>query len=100
MMSSSVFTTISAGLQEAIAHAKGDDSRARIRALPEVSVQALRERLGMSQHEFARAFGVSIDTLQNWEQGRRVPQGPARVLLTLIDQEPAMVLRVLHLEPR
>jgi len=67
--------------------------RARVRELREVSVHAVRERLGLSQPELARAFGVSVDTLQNWEQGRRVPRGPARVLLTIIDQEPGLVLR-------
>lgn len=96
-MSASAFAAIAAGLQDAIAHAEGDPTRARVREIPEVSVHDVRERLGLSQLEFARAFGVSVDTLQNWEQGRRVPRGPARVLLTIIDQEPALVLRALHL---
>ena len=96
-MPSPAFTAIAAGLQDAIAHANGDASRAQARTLPKVSVHAVRERLGLSQREFARAFGVSVDTLQNWEQGRRIPKGPARVLLTIINQEPAIVLRTLHI---
>ena len=96
-MPSPAFSAIAAGLEDAIAHAKGDATRARVRPLPDVSVHAVRERLGLSQRVFAQAFGVSVDTLQNWEQGRRLPKGPARVLLTIIDREPALVLRTLNL---
>ena len=45
-----------------------------------MDVKAIRLRLGKSQSEFARMIGVSISTLQNWEQGRRRPEGPARAL--------------------
>ena len=59
-------------------------------------VRAIRERLAMSQTTFARLFGISIDTLQNWEQGRRQPEGPARMLLRVIDREPEAVRRALR----
>ena len=49
----------------------------------------------MSQNAFADQFGISPATLRNWEQGRRQPDGLARVLLTIIDREPAAVQRVL-----
>ncbi len=59
-------------------------------------VRAIRERLAMSQTTFARLFGISVDTLQNWEQGRRQPEGPARMLLRVIDREPEAVRRALR----
>lgn len=59
-------------------------------------VRAIRERMGMSQATFARLFGISVDTLQNWEQGRRQPEGPARMLLRVIDREPEAVRRALR----
>ena len=58
-------------------------------------VPAIRARTGLSQAEFARSIGVKKATLLNWEQKRRVPDGPARVLLALIDKEPGIVQRVL-----
>jgi putative transcriptional regulator len=64
--------------------------------LPEhIDVRAVHAKLGMSQHSFAAKFGVSISTVRNWEQGRRRPEGPARVLLTIIDREPEAVERAL-----
>ena len=56
------------------------------------SISAVRARLGMSQTEFARALGISLDTLQNWEQGRRKPTGPAKVLLRVAAKHPEAVL--------
>lgn len=58
-------------------------------------VQAIRARTGLSQTEFARSIGVKRGTLLNWEQKRRRPDGPARVLLALIDRDPAIVQRLL-----
>ncbi len=58
-------------------------------------VRALRARLGMSQAQFARAFGLTIDTLQQYEQGRRRPSGPAATLLRVIAREPEAVMRAL-----
>lgn len=56
------------------------------------SVAAVRAKLRLSQVQFARAFGISVDTLQNWEQGRRRPTGPAKVLLRVADRHPKAVL--------
>ena len=55
-------------------------------------VKAIREGLGKSQSEFALMIGVSVSTLQNWEQGRRHPQGPARVLLRVAARHPRAIL--------
>jgi len=53
-------------------------------------VQALRHEFGVSQSMFAKFMGVSINTLQNWEQGRRQPTGAARVLLTIAYRQPTL----------
>src|SRR5262249_38126064 len=61
-----------------------------------LDVRAIREGLGRSQAEFARMIGVSLSTLQNWEQGRRRPQGPARALLQLASHNPEAVTAALE----
>lgn len=58
-------------------------------------VKVIRERLGLSQEAFADRFHLSLRTVQEWEQRRRVPEGPARVLLRVIDREPDAVERAL-----
>ena len=62
----------------------------------EPSFKAVRERLHVSQTEFARMIGVSPRTLQNWEQGRRSPEGPAKALLKIAARNPKAVLESLH----
>lgn len=58
-------------------------------------VKAIRVKLHKSQSEFALMIGVSVSTLQNWEQGRRQPEGPARALLKVAAENPAAVAAVL-----
>ena len=89
------FDSIKTGLEEAIDHAKGGKTHARIYRPEPVDVMALRRRLGMIQEQFAARFGVSVATLRHWERGDRVPHGPALVLLNLIDREPQAVMRAL-----
>lgn len=90
------FKSIEQGLKEAIAHARGE-GQVTIHEIeiPEADVQAIRARTGLSQAEFARSIGVKKSTLLNWEQRRRSPEGPARVLLALIDKDPGIVRRTL-----
>jgi putative transcriptional regulator len=57
-------------------------------------VAETRARVGLSQSEFARFLGVSVRTLQEWEQGRRVPSGPARTLLAIAHKNPEVLLDV------
>jgi putative transcriptional regulator len=93
-MPSKAFSAIAEGLADAIAYAKGDARRGKMRAaeVHKVNVAKLRGRLRLSQGDFARGFGVSLGTLRNWEQNRREPQGPARVLLHVIARKPGHVL--------
>jgi putative transcriptional regulator len=93
---SDAFKSIETGLQEALAHARGEPAgTVHEIELPDPDVQAIRARTGLSQSEFARSIGVKKGTLLNWEQRRRSPEGPARVLLALIDKDPQIVQRTL-----
>jgi len=67
--------------------------------VPGPDVRALRERLGLSQEAFAQRFHLSQRTVQDWEQQRRVPEGPARVLLQVIERDPQAVERALTGSP-
>src|ERR1700733_10897650 len=90
------------GLRQAISYAKGESSQVRIKQynVPEnIDVKKLREGLGMSQPEFALLFGFSLGTLRQWEQGRRCPDGAARVLLTVICHSPEVVKEALESIP-
>ena len=55
----------------------------------------VRRKIGLSQAAFAKRIGVPVDTVRNWEQGRRAPQGPARALLRIIDRAPETALQAL-----
>ena len=57
-------------------------------------ISEIREQVSMSQSEFAKLLGVSVRTLQEWEQGRRIPSGPARMLLRIAHKNPRALLEV------
>ncbi len=63
--------------------------------IPEVDTRAIRARLGLSQADFAVRFGFELDTVQNWDQGRHAPDSATRVLLAIIDRDPALVEAVM-----
>lgn len=86
------FDLMMAGLNDAIAYAEGDKARGRV-AEP-LDVRAIREATRKTQAEFATAFHIPIGTLRDWEQKRRQPDAPARVLLSLIAQEPSAIERM------
>jgi len=93
---SDAFKSIEQGLKEAIAHARGQTTIAVHEIeIPDADVKSIRARTGLSQAEFAKSIGVKKATLLNWEQHRRSPEGPARVLLALIDKDPKIVQRTL-----
>lgn len=72
-----------------------DGGCTREAVIPDIDIARLRASLGLSQREFAQGFGVSLGTLRNWEQGRRQPEGPARVLLTVIRKDPQHVVNAI-----
>jgi putative transcriptional regulator len=90
------FQKIVQGMQEAIAFYRGDDVSG-MRVHLGIDVPGIRKRTGLSQSAFAVSIGVPVATLRNWEQGRRNPDGPARVLLAMLDKDPGIVSRTLDL---
>jgi putative transcriptional regulator len=83
------------GARQALAYAKGAREGFIAHVPEEVDVATIRRRLGLSQGEFAQRFGFKLNAVQNWEQGRRRPDGAARAFLRVIDREPEAVLRAL-----
>jgi putative transcriptional regulator len=59
-------------------------------------VRRVRKRLGLTQSEFSRRIDVSLDTIRNWEQGKRRPTGAAKALLKVLDRAPEVALSALH----
>jgi len=88
-----------ASAKQALVFAEGEDNGCVVHIPDEVDVARIRGKVNMSQRQFAAHFGVSIRTIQEWEQGRAVPSGPARALLIVIDREPKAVRRALAKSP-
>jgi large subunit ribosomal protein L21 len=83
------------GAKEVLAALKGDKTAGRKHVVPSVDVAEVRRCLKLSQAEFAAAFGLSLDSVKNWEQGHRSPEGPAKVLLAVIAKDPQAVQNAL-----
>ncbi len=83
--------------QQARDWVKGKPGRVRVTyvRVPQVDVRKLRAKMGLSQTQFAARFGFSLDSIQNWEQGHRQPEGPARILLAVIAKSPSAVVEAL-----
>ncbi|KAF3977662.1 MAG: helix-turn-helix domain-containing protein [Methylococcales symbiont of Iophon sp. n. MRB-2018] len=90
------FSEISAGLTEAINHAKGEETKVIEHVAKDLNVKAIRETTGMSQQKFCATFGISVGTLRNWEQGLRSPRGTARVLLQVVKHNPAAIIEAIQ----
>ena len=84
-------------MKEVVAHVEGKVALPmRYIEIPEdVDVKAIRSRLGLSQAEFSRRYAVSQRSLQEWEQGRRRPDGAVRAYLTVIERNPKAVAAAL-----
>ncbi len=84
-------------LQEVLEHRQGKRKlEQRTLEVSPSEIQQIRQQYVLSQEEFANLFGVSVRTLQQWEQGRRHPQGPAQVLLKVIAHNPKAVQEALR----
>jgi putative transcriptional regulator len=93
------FDSIKQGLNEAITHAKSKGRKntgVKLYQPQAVDVSSLRERLSLTQEQFAARFGFSVATLRHWERGDRSPSGASLVLLNVIDRNPAAVLQALQ----
>ena len=82
------FDQVLRGLADALAEPVSQPS---VQVPDALDVAAIRRRTGLSQPAFASRIGIPVATLRNWEQGHRSPQGPARVLLALLDRNPKIV---------
>jgi putative transcriptional regulator len=89
------FEMLMESVREAVQIKRGEINPARESVYTEPEARTLREQLALSQSEFARLMGVSVRTLQNWEQGRRKPEGAARALLRVTAQNPKAVMDAL-----
>jgi putative transcriptional regulator len=95
-MKKSDFDGLMQGMKEASAFIHtGELMGGKIHIPAEIDAAAIRAKTGLSQSNFAKQIGVSVATLRNWEQGRRVPDGPAQVLLRMLNQDPKIVQRTL-----
>lgn len=77
-------------------HRRGETRKGRTAKVIEPEVKVLREATQLSQAQFARLIGVSLRTLQNWEQKRSRPTGAARALLRIVAADPEAAIRALH----
>lgn len=94
-MKKEMFNKLTQSIQEAGKIRKGQKKPSRVFKYKPVNIKKIRSRVHASQAEMAHMIGVSVRTLQNWEQGRRNPRGPARALLKVFDNNPMEVLKAL-----
>jgi len=90
------FESIKQGLEDAIAWKRGEKTGARVRTYSAMDVAKIRRKTKMTQKEFSESFFIPLSTLRQWEQGKRVPQGPAQALLKIIDNDAKAALDALH----
>ena len=96
MMKKEMFDELLESVKEMDAIAKGRQTASRSVEFPDPEVKSIRDHLGVSQEKFALLIGVSKRTVENWEQGRRHPTGPARSLLHIVEADPEHALRALN----
>ena len=97
-MSSKVAQNIRRDLTQALAYAK-NEARAsdyRVHFSADIDMKAIREKRALTQTQFAARFGFSVNTLRDWEQAKRQPEGPTRAYLTVIAKTPKVVERALR----
>jgi len=91
-----MFEELLGSVREAGAILRGQQKPSRRIVIRSSGVRVIRERTSLSQSEFAHLIGVSVKTLQNWEQDRRRPTGPAAALLSIIEHDPALAVKAIH----
>ena len=91
-MKDELFDELVEGVKEAGAYLRGEVDPAAVSFVGEPDPRAIRERLSLTQEEFAAALCISVATLRNWEQGRREPSGPAMRLLQIAAKRPDILL--------
>jgi putative transcriptional regulator len=87
-----LFEELVASIREAGAIRRGEKKPSRVFKIDKPDIKAIRGAMGLTQVQFAALLGISVNTLRNWEQGRREPEGPARVLLLIAAHRPEAIL--------
>ncbi|WP_289028947.1 NadS family protein [uncultured Paraglaciecola sp.] len=95
-MKDDMFNELLASVEQADSIIEGKAQPSRVTEFAEPQVKAIRDKTGLTQARFAYVVGVSKRTLENWEQGRRHPTGPARALLKVLDADPEYALKALN----
>ena len=95
-MNKNAFAELTASIKEAGEIKRGKAKPSRRFEVTPPTVRSIRQRFSASQSGFAKMLGVSVDTIQNWEQGRCFPTGPARVLLVVADRNPDLLISTLN----
>jgi putative transcriptional regulator len=95
-MKAKAFEDLLGSIREGGAILRGKRKASRRFEISSLGVRAIRERTSLSQSEFASLIGVSVKTLQNWEQDRRHPTGPAVALLRIIAFKPKFAMQAIH----
>jgi putative transcriptional regulator len=95
-MQKTEFERLKQSIRQAGRIRRGEAAPGRVRTFKPMDVKAIRAKLDQSQDEFATMIGVSVATLRNWEQGRRMPDGPALALLRVAAANPQAVAEALH----
>jgi len=95
-MNEELFDELMESIREGGAILRGEIAPSRTFTLNAPDIKQIREGFSLSQNEFAAMLGISVKTLQNWEQGRRTPPGPARVLLQVAKRHPDAVWDVVR----
>jgi putative transcriptional regulator len=98
-MNDELFQELLESVKQGAAILKGRIQPSRTFEFPETEVRSLRQQFGLSQDKFAHLVGISVATLRNWEQGRRKPEGPARVLLKVASRHPEALLDIAGEKP-
>jgi putative transcriptional regulator len=93
---SEYFESIRTGAEEALAWKQGKETGARVRQYTAIDVADIRKKTKMTQKEFSQSFQIPLSTLRQWEQGKRIPQGPAQTLLKIIAHDSATAIEALH----
>jgi putative transcriptional regulator len=94
-MEKELFEELLESVKQGGAIMKGTIKPLRTFEFPESEIREIREQYGLSQDKFATLMGISVATLRNWEQGRRRPEGPARVLLRVAATHPDVLLDII-----
>jgi len=95
-MKDELFKELLESVKQGGAIMRGEMKPGRVFKFDQPDVQLIRKNYGLSQEKFAKLLGISVSTLRNWEQGRRKPEGPARVLLRVAATHPQAILDAVH----